>query len=396
MVFGAPWIGYFFHNPSVEGVMRAMSVSFVISSFSIVPSALLTRELKFDRISKIVMVSSFVYGVVSITMALVGFGVWSLILGPIAGVLTNALCLSCAASYYPAFGFRLTCFKALFNFGGLVTISSLLNHAARNADNLIVGRYLGSESLGLYSKAYNLATIPKDILVSVFGSVLFPSFARIQQDKDRVRDAFFKSINIITLVALPIGAAFLVMAPEFMGAVYGPKWSGCITPLRILSLAGFMYALYIPCTSLLLGLGKTRLYTTLQVVYSGVIVLSVLLVFRNGIEYIASAVAIAIMICMITLLYSVHRLVGLSLYRFWSSTKVAIKGTLLMIVSIESSRAGLRFISVQYDSYMLLIEIIASIVVYYYYISVSKDDVVDELRTLIRAKMGQFAIPFLK
>jgi len=384
MAGSAPLIGLFFKNKEIAAVIPVLSLMFIISSFNIVPSALLTRNMNFNKLTAVSVFGSLVYGVTSVSMALAGFGVWSLIWGTLASLLSGVLATSIFCSYYPRFGLDRRHLRELFRFGGLVTVSSLLNHIARNADNLIVGRSLGPASLGLYSRAYSLATTTKEILVAVFGSVLFPSFSRMQKNPDKVRYAYLRSVQALSLISLPICVLLFLAGPEIVNAVYGPKWEDSITPLRILSLAGFIYTLYIPCTALLLALGKAQTYTKLQVVYSAAIVLSVLSVAGYGINYIASAVSCAILLCYIPYYYSTHRLLRIKFCEFVSSMKKTIYAT------VCASAAFLVINSLHtFDSYVIKFacEIVLCAPVYLLAVVALGDNVALELIATLKLKL---------
>jgi teichuronic acid exporter len=389
MAISAHWIGAFYNNPSVERVIPAMSLIFVFSSFTLVPTALLTRKMQFKKITITSFVGSLIYGISALYLAYTGFGVWSLVVGPVFSLFVSVILLSYAANYYPRFGLDKKSIKELIDFGGFVTISSLLNHVARNIDNLIIGRYLGAELLGLYARAYNLATIPKEILMSVFGSVLFPSFARLQDDNNRLKAAYFKSINAISLISLPISAIFATTAPELINTVYGSKWTGAIVPLQILSLAGFFYSLYVPMTSLLLGLGKTKIYAILQVIYSSSIVFLVLISYRNGIEFVSIAVFLAIFICFFKYLYAIHATIKTPVTRYFDSLKVAIVSTLIMVFFVVITKFVFSVFDIKYSQVLFAVELVISVVVYSICVANSKDEVATELLLLLKKKINK-------
>jgi O-antigen/teichoic acid export membrane protein len=384
MAASAPLIGRFFKNAEIAEVVPILSLMFLISGFNAVPSALLTRGMNFNKLTTVSVLGSLVYGITCVSLALAGFGVWSLILGTLASLVAVTLASSAFCSYFPRFSFDGRHFRELCSFGGLVTVSSLLNHLARNADNLIVGRFLGPASLGLYARAYSLATTTKEILVAVFGSVLFPSFSRMQDDHDKVRAAYLKSVQALCLISLPASVLLCLAGPEIVNTVYGPKWVDIITPLRILSLAGFIYTLYIPCTALLLALGKTRTYTKLQMFYSAAIVLSVLAVTGYGIDYIATAVSLAIFICYCPYYYSTHKILNIGFGEFVSSMKTTIYST---------SCAGIMFVTINalvtFDSQMtkLACELLVCAPVYLIAILTLGDDVALELFATLRLKL---------
>ena len=387
MALCAGLIGGVFRNQAVSDIIPLMSLTFLFSSFSIVPQSLLTRQLCFSKLTTASIISSASYGVVAVGMAASGFGVWSLVGAPVASVFVNMVLLSYFASYFPKFSFNRKYCNEIWSFGGAVTISSLLNHVARNADNFIVGRHLGSEALGFYSRAYNLATIPKEIMVSVFGAVLFPSFARMQDSVTRQSDAYFKSINAIVLVTLPASLVLLISAPELINVVYGDKWSNSIFPLRILSLAGFVYTLYIPCTSLLLGLGKVRPYTILQIVYSVGTILAVCLTYSQGIACVAFAVSMVIIISWIAYLVAVHKIFAFQFSSYWKSSKVALFGALYMSLAMLVTK---YMLNIYFNNMYLVLfaELLAAAAAYMFYLLKSQDEVCIELKNLICGKLG--------
>ena len=387
MVLCAGLIGSVFRNQTIGEVIPLMSINFLISSFSIVPTALLTRHLYFSKLTAASIISSVFYGAVAIGMAVFGFGVWSLIVGSVVSVFINAVLLSYFASYFPKFCFNRKYCGEIWSFGGAITISSLFNHIARNADNFIIGRYLGPEALGFYSRAYNLATIPKEMTVSIFGSVLFPSFARMQGNIIRQSDAYFKSINAIVLVTFPMSLILLISAPELVDFVYGAKWANSILPLRILSLAGFVYTLYAPCTSLLLGSGKIRAYTILQIIYSSGTVFAVLFTYNQGISCVAFAVSIVIIVSWIAYLIAVHKIFVFKISAYWKSSKAAVFGTLYMSSAMLLTK---YLISIYFINEYLVIfsELSVAALTYIYYLLKSGDEVCMELKNLICDKFS--------
>lgn len=387
LYLAAPLAGSFFHDNFVSQVVRALSLSFVITGFDIVPSSLLTRKMQFDKISIIMIASSFSYGLVSISLAIAGFGVWSLVFGPIASVLIKTIGLSIACSYFPKFGFRIEYSKQLLSFGGFVTISSIINYAARNSDNAIIGRYLGQGPLGLYAKAYNLATISKDALVSAFGNVLLPNFAKHQNDKNSLRDSFLKSINLITLVSLPISVVLLLIAPEFINIIYGTKWSGSIAPLQILSLAGFIYTLLIPCTSLLLALGKTQIYATFQALYSTLIVLFVYCIYTKGIIYVAAVVSASIIISFTVHFFYIKKIISLHWKSVWHSMESGIKGAIIMAFFIGGGKVFFAIMLFKNSILFFFVELFVALISYLIVLLISKDDIVSEIKVLLVNKL---------
>jgi len=390
MTSSSYWIAMFYKTPFLEKAIPVMSLIYVVSSFNVIPNALLTRNIQFAKLTTISMFGSAVYAVTAVSIALAGLGVWSLIISPIVSMLVSTILLAFASSYLPRFGLRLEYVKELMKFGGFVTASSLMNHIARNADNLIIGRHFGTDILGLYARAYNLATLVKELVVSVLGTVLFPSFSRMQGDMDQIRRAYFKSINLIVLISLPACLGIVIIAPEFITTIYGTKWVGATRCLQLLGLAGFIYTLYVPCTALLLGLGQVQLYAKLQVFYSLAIVLSVLLVYTQGIEYIASVVSVVILFVFVCYEMSIKRILNTTFSMYWGSCNLSIKGSAFMLASVAMVKFCVGYVIPDYA--LLILEVVVAAMVYASFVLKKEDPVANELKLLLVKKFTRSAV----
>jgi len=386
MALSAQLLGRIFHSQVIGDIIPTIGLIYLISSFSVVPTALITREIEFNKLTVVSVVGTFVYGCVAISMALNGYGVWSLVVGTLMSQLASTIVANCYSSCCVRFRYKSNYAKELFHYGGFVTISSLLNNLARNADNLIIGRYLGTESLGYYARAYTLATLPKEVLGSVIGPVLFPSFARIQHDSDRLSNAYYKSINAITLMSLPICIAFYILASELILTVYGIKWAGSIAPFKILCIAGYFYSVYNPCNALLLGLGKMRNYAIIQLIYSVMICSTVFFARSYSIEIIAIMVVFVIITCFALYMFFVHKIIRFSYEKYWNNISASIYGTLIVVVNI----IVINYLSNMYgytnDYVKLVIEVITSVILYIYFILYLKNEIALEIYELIKNK----------
>ncbi len=116
----------------------------------------------------------------------------------------------------------------------------IVNYASRNADNLIIGRVLGSIQLGYYQMAYNLMLAPIQNISSVISQVAYPAFSRIQDDNERFRSAYVRSCALIALVTFPVMAGLAVIADPLVRVILGSKWIGAIRIFEILAPVGLL------------------------------------------------------------------------------------------------------------------------------------------------------------
>src|SRR5690606_8293493 len=130
--------------------------------------------------------------------------------------------------------------KELSNYAANLTGYTLVDYWARNADNLIIGKLLGSVALGVYARAYSLMLLPISQIFVVVSQVMYPAFAGIQQDHVRVRRIYKKSVSITALMSAPMMLGLYAVAEPFILAIYGPKWTDVVPILETLSIVGFI------------------------------------------------------------------------------------------------------------------------------------------------------------
>ena len=176
------------HDARVAPVLRMLAIGFAVGGMSVVAGALLRRQLKFKAQFFIDAVSSLLgFGVVSVTLALTGHGVWSLVWG---GLCQDAIA-ACAQLAVVRHSVRPLLAREemadLLHFGFGSAANGMVNYIALNADNFVVGRWIGAAGLGLYNRAYTLMNVPYTYGASVMSSVLFPALARVQHEPARVR-----------------------------------------------------------------------------------------------------------------------------------------------------------------------------------------------------------------
>jgi len=134
-----------------------------------------------------------------------------------------------------------------------------------NLDNFFIGRVLGQEPLGFYGVAYTQANLPAKQISSVIGQVLFPAYSKIQDDLPSMRNAFFKTLHYVALLAAPVTAAMMVFAGPFINTVYGQRWAPTILPLQILAIYGLLRALAVNMGSVFRAAGKPQWLTYIAV-----------------------------------------------------------------------------------------------------------------------------------
>lgn len=240
----SPFVARFYHEPRLVVVMEVISLNFPINSLGLVQRAKLAREMNFRALGLIDTLMVVISGVTGIALALGGSGVWSLVC---QGLLYSAIGVFgswWASGWRPRFKFSRASISELFGFSANLTGFTAINYWYRNGDNLLVGRFFGTSALGIYSRAYNLMMLPLTQVTYVISKVMFPALARLQNDLQRVRSIYLRSISIISLITFPLMLGLLVIADHFTLAVYGSAWRGVVPILRIFCALGLVQSIY--------------------------------------------------------------------------------------------------------------------------------------------------------
>ena len=237
----APFASTFFRLPSVQPVLRVLALTFVIQGLGLVSESLLRREMRFRWLANRDIVTYAVgYGGVGVTLAMLGWGPWSLVAAQLCQV---TLRTSLLLVLHPPRLRRLgdwEAFKDLMYFGGGFTLAKIANYVALQGDNLVVGRTLGAAALGFYGRAYQLMTAPAHAIGLVLDNVLFPALAKVQDDQKRLTLGYRRGIALIALVVLPPSVIILVVAPEIVHVLLGARWVSTVAPFQVLA-AGMLF-----------------------------------------------------------------------------------------------------------------------------------------------------------
>ncbi len=291
----APLSAGVMRDARVPGLMRVLALGFVFRGGAVVADALMRRQLEFRRQSLIEAGSAVAGFGLALGLALSGYGVWSLAWGVLLqGALTSMT--QVAVMRHPVApllaGREL---RDLFGFGLAAHLSSCMNYIALNGDNFVVGRLIGAASLGLYSRAYSLMNLPVVFAARVMSRVLFPVFAQVKHDPERLRRGYLLSTQLTAMIAAPCMATIGVAAPHLVATLYGPQWIGTVLPLQVLCGAGYFRALYHLGGAVAQGVG--RMYNELwrQMVYGGLVIVGALIGSSYGLPGVAVGVGGAIL-----------------------------------------------------------------------------------------------------
>ncbi len=236
----APFAAYYFHDERVISVLRIIGISFVVNPFGIVQKTSLTKELHFKELFYLNLIPTVVPGIVSIILAIEGFGVWALVLGSLMSPISSVVIVWFKIPWRPRWRYNLSIAKEMLGFGGFVSAESFLGWGITKIDNLFVGRFLGARQLGIYNMGWNVGFWPAQNLSVPIINIAYPMFSKLQQDMHTVRKHYLKIIELISLVSFPLGILIALTAHMFVPLLLGNRWMDAIPIIQLLSIIGIL------------------------------------------------------------------------------------------------------------------------------------------------------------
>ena len=384
-IAAAPWIAAFYDEPQLEPLSTVIAFNFMIVPFTIVPAALMRRSMRFKLLTFVNITAIVLSGGTAIIFALAGFGVWTLVWKALLSTACTAFGLWILVNWKPRFVFQRKALRELLNFSGNLLGFRTFNYWTQNADNLLIGKLVGSAGLGIYTRAYGILLLPVRHFASVVGQVMFPALSRIQSDKKRVKRAFLRANRGIALVTVPMMLGLFVIAEPFVLATFGPKWEAVIPVLRILCLIGIIQPSATTVSWLYLSQGRAD-WQFRWGIGSGIFYLCCFIVgVQWGVMGVATAYALGNLVLWYPCILIPGKLVGLSFWEFVQNFR-GIFGSSLVMAGVLWATTGA--IPASWPSFMVLVaELSIGVIVYWGTLEIFKVEAYSEMRHLITEQL---------
>ncbi len=292
----APYAAMFFSASEVDLILKALAFGFVLDGFGVLSDSLLQRHLRFRHIVVRDNVSYVVgFAGVGVVLALLDAGAWALVFAHLSMKAIRLVLLLIVEPPRTKGRFRMTHVRELLHTGVGFSLGRILNFMSLQGDNFVVGRVLGVEVLGMYTRGYQLMTLPAMYIGQVLERVLFPAMAQKQDNPALLRRAYCSTLEVVTLFALPTSIGMFFLAKEIVWTLFGGGWSAIVPVVTILSFGVFFRTAYKCSDTVVRSLGAVYRYAALQGVYTIMIVGGSLLGSSlAGLNGVAVAVVLAV------------------------------------------------------------------------------------------------------
>ncbi len=279
LFMASPWIADFYNTPVLKPLIRVTALGFLYGPLGTPQNIILQRRLDFKTPAKISVVCKIVSGIVGITMAFYGYGVWSLTISSmISGIV--GLCINCyVVRWFPKTGWSNDSFRYLWGYGNKLMGSWLLGVLYESIVPVFVGKFYSPAQLGIYNRAEGYANLFSKNATGVLQSVTFPVLSKMQGSIEELALKYRKIIRVSAFVIFPIMLLLSALARPLILLLITDKWESCVILLQIMCFSMMWYPIHAINLNLLQVTGRSDLFLRLEIIKKmiGVLILSVTL-----------------------------------------------------------------------------------------------------------------------
>lgn len=340
----APYVAAFFSEPRAVDILRFIALSPLLLGIRNPGVVYFQKDLEFHKQFVYQLSGSFLNFVVAIVYAVfIAQTVWALVIGYVVADAVRFVVSYLLHSHRPRPSFNSAYAREMFSYGKWITGAGIISFLVSEGDDVIVGYLLGATSLGFYQVAYRVARAPATEITHVISTVMFPTYSKLQDDIAELREAFFQTVRMTTLVSFPVGVGIIVVAPTFVSAFMNPEWEVIVVPMQLIALYGTVVSFAATFGAIWKALGRPDYVTKLGAARTVIMaILIVPMVTRYGITGAALVVTGTYLLAIFPVdVYLVVRSVDTSYRKLFGEIAYPVVASVAMGLSVVAVRLAL-------------------------------------------------------
>lgn len=279
----APLVSDFYKISILTNLLRVFALTFIITSFSSVQTALLTKKMQFKTQMMIALPSLIISGSIGITLALSGYGVWSLVIASLTQNFIGTVQLWFYSDWRPNWVFNIQKFKSHFRFGYKLIITGIFDSVFVNIYPIFIGKLFNVRQVGYYTQAEGLKQLPVSNVSGALTKVTLPLFSRIQDENQKIKNAYNNITQLVLFIIAPVLIFMSVLAEPLLHFLYSEKWIAAAPYLKILCYAGILPTINGYNINILNAKGKSNHILKIETFNKLFLILMIALLFKFGI-----------------------------------------------------------------------------------------------------------------
>jgi O-antigen/teichoic acid export membrane protein len=283
LFFTAPWVAIFYNMPVLVWVLRLLAVSLILGAINSIQVAVLTREMKFYLTFKVSIITVFATGITGITLAYMGYGVWSLVWSILVGQICSTIAFWFTVNWRPKLLFSWQALRTLFGFGSNLLGSGLLDTIFTNLYPLIIGKLFDATILGYYTRGRSIPGLAADSINGTIAGVMFPALSSCQEDRVRVKSIVRRMIVTTCFFVFPMMFGLAVIAKPLVLVLLTDKWLPCVPFLQLACVNFAFLPVTVANLQAITAVGRSDIFLILEIIKKSLILATILLTFRHGV-----------------------------------------------------------------------------------------------------------------
>lgn len=289
----APWIAIYYKQDILIPILRVSALIFLISPLNLVPSALIQKRMLFKEQAIRNILTTIAIGILSISLALRGWGIWSLVLQSILSTILSLFINLWITKWRPFFFLNIGGISHVFKYSSYLFLSGLINTLYTKIDVFLIGKVFSLGLLGQYTKAQSMDNMVKTISSSSILGVLFPYFSKIQDDELLIKQQWEKYFNLICFIYLLITGLSFIGAKFIFTLLFGEQWNIAADYYKIIALTGAIYPLSALALSILEARGHSKAFFQVEVLKKIIAIPCFFIAYYSGVTWFLISLSIA-------------------------------------------------------------------------------------------------------
>jgi teichuronic acid exporter len=281
--FSAPLIANFFNQPILKPITRVLSINTIINAFSLVQFSLLRKHMDFKNHFIVNIVAVLISGASAIAAAVLGLGVWSLVIQTLMLSIANAILLWTFSKWRPTRQFSIDSLKTMYAFGSKLLFAGLIETVFKNLYQTFIGRVYTPDDVGYYSRASQMESAASVATSMALGSVIFSAFSPYQDDKLTLRKVHNKTITMSMFLLMPVMIGLILIAEPLFLFLLTEKWAESIPYFQHLCVIGLLFPIVVQNYNLLRITGRTDMHLRLEIFKYINTVIAIAVTYQHGI-----------------------------------------------------------------------------------------------------------------
>lgn len=314
LFFTSPLIADFYNTPILSDLLKVTALATLFNPLSAVQQTILTRKIDFRTQAIVSLAGAIISGVIGLTMAYNGYGVWSLVFQQVGGYTLRTILLWILCDWRPKLLWSWDSFHYLWGFGSKMLASGLLDTIYNNIYPIVIGKFFSAKDLGNYTRAQNFSTLPSSNITGVLQRVTFPVLSRLQNEDERLAVNYRKILRLSALLIFPLMMMLSAIADPFVRILLTDKWEECIILLQILCFSMMWYPIHAINLNLLQVKGRSDLFFRLEIIKKVIATVVMCITIPNGIIWMVSGGIFTTMTSLIINTYYTGKLINVGYF----------------------------------------------------------------------------------